>query len=724
MASGSSSSAASEEARLAVLAVESACNRGALRAILDVMRQRPSCLATQRASCLAVLGAIGSYNLEQSSEGCAALFAEGRAATDAVVDAMRAHAEDALLQGTGAEVLEALMECDAGFMGCAVNAGAARGLLAALRTHVAVAAVVVAAAVALNRIVVRFNTLTEPLADDVHADMVNAALGAARLHAACTAPLSACLHLLAVLCITRQQVSVAGAAGAIGVIAWALRTHAANADVAEMACFALGHASLQATAVQRRDAHVLETLMALLQKRAPVVKVLNQALFAIGATVAQLGCATDEDAQHAVRLGAIEAIVNAMRAHASNAQVQAASLYALHAITMWDGRHGVAAVARAVRAGALPLVQSALRMYGEKPEFARAREEAEQLQAVMQASDADARNAADAAMAALLAEEKAERSAAQQPKKGGAGANKGAKAKQKRKKNARQTDTGHAGAAPPPAGAADAAAFAVDDEEEDAAATTVAATTVAVAAADEVGDAAAHHAADAPDAAQVHNGADAATAPPHEAGAASSLADDAIFSGAMQQVALPPPLPAAPTAAMHRTAAPRAYEPPVGGASPMTAAAEQDAGSGGGDDGAEDDSLLLLQHLAQSAMPTSAGDAAQLPAALASLALGAAQQQEETPPPPIAPPVVPPAPPLPVQPPPAPPAPPAPPIIMKIMKECCICLDDVQLSEMHALLPCMHRCVCAACADMLLAEARPCPKCRESVARAARVFED
>ena len=48
--------------------------------------------------------------------------------------------------------------------------------------------------------------------------------------------------------------------------------------------------------------------------------------------------------------------------------------------------------------------------------------------------------------------------------------------------------------------------------------------------------------------------------------------------------------------------------------------------------------------------------------------------------------------------------------------------DDLLL-----LLPCAHRCVCQACACVLLAETpdkRRCPKCREHMERASRVFED
>ncbi len=61
------------------------------------------------------------------------------------------------------------------------------------------------------------------------------------------------------------------------------------------------------------------------------------------------------------------------------------------------------------------------------------------------------------------------------------------------------------------------------------------------------------------------------------------------------------------------------------------------------------------------------------------------------------------------------------------MKECCICLEDVAVEALLQLLPCAHRCVCEACAErvmLLPLRARTCPKCREPVARASRVFED
>jgi hypothetical protein len=70
------------------------------------------------------------------------------------------------------------------------------------------------------------------------------------------------------------------------------------------------------------------------------------------------------------------------------------------------------------------------------------------------------------------------------------------------------------------------------------------------------------------------------------------------------------------------------------------------------------------------------------------------------------------------------PPPPPPPLPVPALKECCVCLEDVAQADLLVLLPCMHRCVCADCAAALLADARPCPKCRERVERAARVYED
>jgi hypothetical protein len=76
----------------------------------------------------------------------------------------------------------------------------------------------------------------------------------------------------------------------------------------------------------------------------------------------------------------------------------------------------------------------------------------------------------------------------------------------------------------------------------------------------------------------------------------------------------------------------------------------------------------------------------------------------------------------------APPPPPPPPALLPPLRECCVCFADVAVADLLALLPCMHRCVCGACAGRIVdapcADARTCPKCRVHVERASRVFED
>ena len=58
------------------------------------------------------------------------------------------------------------------------------------------------------------------------------------------------------------------------------------------------------------------------------------------------------------------------------------------------------------------------------------------------------------------------------------------------------------------------------------------------------------------------------------------------------------------------------------------------------------------------------------------------------------------------------------------LKECCVCLDEVAAEDMHVLMPCMHRCVCAGCSAALMGTTRKCPKCRADVTLASRVFDD
>jgi hypothetical protein len=53
--------------------------------------------------------------------------------------------------------------------------------------------------------------------------------------------------------------------------------------------------------------------------------------------------------------------------------------------------------------------------------------------------------------------------------------------------------------------------------------------------------------------------------------------------------------------------------------------------------------------------------------------------------------------------------------------ECCICLERKILSDLLALVPCGHRCVCANHASHVVG--RPCPMCRAQTVQAIRVFD-
>jgi hypothetical protein len=60
------------------------------------------------------------------------------------------------------------------------------------------------------------------------------------------------------------------------------------------------------------------------------------------------------------------------------------------------------------------------------------------------------------------------------------------------------------------------------------------------------------------------------------------------------------------------------------------------------------------------------------------------------------------------------------------LKECCVCFEETAVPELRLLAPCGHRCVCTACAALLLQrlpERRSCPLCGEAVASATRVWD-
>jgi serine/threonine protein kinase len=54
--------------------------------------------------------------------------------------------------------------------------------------------------------------------------------------------------------------------------------------------------------------------------------------------------------------------------------------------------------------------------------------------------------------------------------------------------------------------------------------------------------------------------------------------------------------------------------------------------------------------------------------------------------------------------------------------ECCICLESMLVSDLLALVPCGHRCVCAN--DTNAVVGRPCPLCRTTATQAMKVFDN
>jgi hypothetical protein len=60
-------------------------------------------------------------------------------------------------------------------------------------------------------------------------------------------------------------------------------------------------------------------------------------------------------------------------------------------------------------------------------------------------------------------------------------------------------------------------------------------------------------------------------------------------------------------------------------------------------------------------------------------------------------------------------------------KECCVCLEDVEMEHLMLVMPCGHRCACTVCADALLAKppaSRLCPKCRAFIIGVTLVYDE
>ena len=61
-----------------------------------------------------------------------------------------------------------------------------------------------------------------------------------------------------------------------------------------------------------------------------------------------------------------------------------------------------------------------------------------------------------------------------------------------------------------------------------------------------------------------------------------------------------------------------------------------------------------------------------------------------------------------------------------MMKECCICYNNIAVNELLAFVPCGHRCVCSECVKKIVSgniTKRKCPLCRKRVKEAMVVYD-
>jgi hypothetical protein len=229
--------------------------------------------------------------------------------------------------------------------------------------------------------------------------------------------------------MTNAQAECAGAAGVVEVLVAALESDQVLTQ--QRGCEALHGIVCRSRSSAHRavQAGVLEPLLQFLSTRTIPADAAGRACGVLHHLLLDNPAAS----QHACRLGAVEIIIAAGHAHQHEraAFVPGWSSGALHSMLL----HGAPdAIDRARRAGALPLLQAALNNDNKQKYKLR------ECLSIFQDADVARCAAADAAMAALLAEEEAERSA-----KGAAAKSKG-KSKSKSKKSKSKSKGGGGGA--------------------------------------------------------------------------------------------------------------------------------------------------------------------------------------------------------------------------------------------------------------------------------------
>jgi hypothetical protein len=395
-----------------------------------------------------------------------------------VVRAMREHPAAARVQEQSLEALLRLLpDACAGEQSAeaqaAVRTGALQAAVAALRAHVADADVQLLGVTLCNDLGL------ECPAEAAAAVAVEAAVAAMEAHPAHAGVQEECCSLLR--CLAKETASLdddeetagggaaaparsrssrAGQARAVAAVLAALRTHGALLHAPGFGALALLLAPSRANGRHALRAGGVELCVAAL--RAPP-RMAPLELAAAASSLLSIVCASFAAASaRAGALGAVEALVAVLRAHPREQLLQ---FTACALLCMLLSNHG-ANVARAARAGALPLAQAAGRSVtdhrGAGDTFSSMGRNVARIEAHLLEFEAGARAAADAAAAELLAEEEAERRGAAHAAAAAAAAAPSRKSKKKRNKKKLAKD-----GQPAAGGSAAPASPAAEEEEEE-----------------------------------------------------------------------------------------------------------------------------------------------------------------------------------------------------------------------------------------------------------------
>jgi hypothetical protein len=691
-------------------ACEKALKAGVFDTVLATMKLYAGDAAVLENACLAFNNAAFWHSGVQAT-----LVDAG--SIDAVLAAMLAHKTHAGVQDRAIRALSELVHRNESARTKARDAGTIDACLAGMRTHAANASVQDAACLFIDA-----------MCDDADSRRMMCRAGAieevVRFLHACASPSAvhttvqasqACNTLIGLLqFMTSEEYCVKADAGAVEAVVTVMRQHSMHVDIQKCACELLDRLVFLSTEnrIKARAAGAAATVSAAMQAHAGNADVVVRAYAAlralasdgVGVTPSATTAQPEEESPTSrIELRTVEEAVAALRCSHSDA---AALLQACASIPTFFATSSVAASdssAACSSSGALRAVEAVVAVLRDRRRDARLQEAAcRALAALTAMQDCGKENAAAALRAGALPHltaalrMHAADAAVQQH-----GQALLASLQLEEESAARAAD------------AAMAALLAAEEAERTPASATSSSSkrkskkkkssggdgSTAAAAGLSGGGAAAEAAeADAALAAAVHAlSADAAPEMPQE-----QLAD-----------AAPPPSTAADDAKPSAQAARRRRRA-------ATKAARRAAGDGG--DGAAADTASAPADDAAPAAASAEAEAeaeAQAGPAAADAVAAAADDDAQPPLAAMAEQAVAPLP-APVPPPAALPPPPP------VMKECCVCLDDILADELRLISPCGHRCICAECGAALLARPparRLCPICSAPVGVVVRVYD-